>query len=204
MIARLSGKIVHIEDAKVIVDVQGVGYLVQCSATTISQFAPQQSAVLYIETQVRQDHIQLFGFASLEEQQWFNKLSSVQGVGGKVALALLSTLTPQMLYEAIAAEEKKLLTQAPGVGAKVAARIINELKDKVPAMFSVKAQSGVIASMPAVEENNTMAEAVSALTNLGYERLETFRILRQILEESPDMKSSALIAAALKEFGRNS
>ncbi len=204
MIARLSGKIVHIAEGKAIIDVQGVGYLMSCSSTTLGQLALHQSAVLYVETQVRQDHIQLFGFQSLEEQEWFNRLSSVQGVGGKVALALLSTLTPQMLYEAIAAEEKKLLTQANGVGAKVAARIINELKDKIPAMFSVSETSGVMASAAsAVAEGNAMAEAVSALTNLGYERLETFRILRSIIDQSPDINSGALIAAGLKEFGKN-
>ena len=170
MIGKLKGLIDSYGEDYVILDVQGVGYQVHCASRTL-QALPQagEAAVLSIETYVREDQIKLFGFRSDMEREWFRLLQTVQGVGAKVALAVLSTLPPADLANAIALRDKAAISRTPGVGAKVAERIVAELKDKAPAFASV---DPVIAQLVgAVDDRSAprpVSDAISALVNLGY------------------------------------
>ena len=170
MIGKLRGIIDSYGEDFIIVDVGGVGYLVHCSARTLQAMPAQGEAVtLAIETHVREDQIKLFGFTSDLEREWFRLLQTVQGVGTKVALAILSTLKPTDLASAIALRDKAAITRAPGVGQKVAERVVTELKDKAPAYTDV--DPAVIRLSGAVDEHRApkpIADAVSALVNLGY------------------------------------
>ena len=170
MIGKLRGLIDSYGEDFIIVDVGGVGYLVHCSARTLQALPAQGEAVtLAIETHVREDQIKLFGFTSDLEREWFRLLQTVQGVGTKVALAILSTLKPADLASAIALRDKAAITRAPGVGQKVAERVVTELKDKAPAYADV--DPAVIRLSGAVDEHRApkpIADAVSALVNLGY------------------------------------
>lgn len=175
MIAKLKGLVDSIGENTAIIDVQGVGYLVACSRKTLSQLPERGHATtLYIETVLRQDSLQLFGFADEAEKEWFNLLTTVQGVGMKVALAILSALNPEELLHALASQDKAMFTRADGVGPKLAERITNELKNKRPSHFS-SATLHVLPqrTLPAQEE------AVSALTNLGYRRQEALEAISQ-------------------------
>jgi holliday junction DNA helicase RuvA len=170
MIGKLKGVIDAYGENFVIVDVHGVGYEVHCSARTLQTMPAQGEAVtLAIETHVREDQIRLFGFLSDLEREWFRLLQTVQGVGAKVALSILSTLRPADLASAIAVRDKAMITRAPGVGPKVAERIVTELKDKAPAYSTV--DPAVIKLSGAVDEKRApqpVSDAVSALVNLGY------------------------------------
>jgi Holliday junction DNA helicase RuvA len=170
VIGKLKGLIDSYGEDYVILDVQGVGYQVHCSARTL-QALPQagEAAVLSIETYVREDQIKLFGFRSDMEREWFRLLQTVQGVGAKVALAVLSTLPPADLANAIALRDKTAVARTPGVGPKVAERIVSELKDKAPAFASV---DPVVAQLAGAMDDNrapgAVRDAISALVNLGY------------------------------------
>ncbi len=143
MIGKLKGTIDEIGDDYALIDVHGVCYVAFCSSRTLSRLgSPGEAAVLFIETYVREDQLKLFGFMTALEREWFNLLQSVQGVGAKVALALLSTLTPSELANAIALQDKTAVSRAPGVGPKVAVRIITELKNKAPA-FAGEASANI-------------------------------------------------------------
>jgi holliday junction DNA helicase RuvA len=170
MIGKLKGTIDSYGEDAVILDVNGVGYLVHCSARTLQALpAPGEPVVLAIETHVREDQIKLFGFLSDVEREWFRLLQTVQGVGTKVALAVLSTLKPGELASAIAVRDKAMVARTPGVGPKVAERIVTELKDKAPAYADV--DPAVIRLSGQVEDRRApqpVADAVSALVNLGY------------------------------------
>ena len=170
MIGKLKGTIDNYGEDFIVVDVHGVGYLVHCSARTLQALPGKGEAVtLTIETHVREDQIKLFGFLSDVEREWFRLLQTVQGVGTKVALSILSTLKPADLATAIAMRDKAAITRAPGVGPKVGERIVTELKDKAPAYSSV--DPAVIRLSGALEEKRApqpITDAVSALTNLGY------------------------------------
>lgn len=170
MIAKLTGVVDAAGDGSVVIDVGGVGYLVFCSAKTLAQLSPGETVSLRIETQVREDAIQLYGFLLADEKQWFRLLTTVQGVGAKGALAVLSVLAPEELVHAIAMSDRTALTRAAGVGPKLAVRVISELKDKVPAVYedAPSAVVGVSRAQPAGAEG----EAVSALVNLGFKPLE--------------------------------
>ena len=175
MIAKLKGLVDGTNENTAIIDVQGVCYLVSCSRKTLAQLPePGLATTLYIETVLRQDSLQLFGFADQEEKEWFNLLTTVQGVGMKVALSILSVLGPQELQHALATQDKGMFSRADGVGPKLAARITNELKDKLPTGF-VGATLHVLPqrTVPAQEE------AISALTNLGYRRQEALEAVAQ-------------------------
>jgi holliday junction DNA helicase RuvA len=170
VIGKLKGLIDSYGEDYVILDVQGVGYQVHCSARTLQALpAAGEAAMLSIETYVREDQIKLFGFRSDMEREWFRLLQTVQGVGAKVALAVLSTLPPADLANAIALRDKTAVARTPGVGPKVAERIVSELKDKAPAFASV---DPVIAQLSgAIDDNNAprpVTDAISALVNLGY------------------------------------
>lgn len=168
MIAKLRGRVDAIADGSAVIDVGGVGYLVFASARTLARLALGEAATLTIDTHVGEDHIRLYGFVENGERDWFRLLMGVQGVGAKVALAVLSALSPDDLIRAVAAQDKKMLSRANGVGPKLAARIVAELKDKAGA-FALGAAAA--ASGPGAASGGfagPTADAVSALVNLGY------------------------------------
>jgi Holliday junction DNA helicase RuvA len=170
MIGKLKGVIDSYGEDNVILDVNGVGYLVHCSARTLQELPPAgQVATLSIETYVREDQIRLFGFMTDVEREWFRLLQTVQGVGAKVALAVLGTLKPADLASAIAMRDKAMVARTPGVGPKVAERIVTELKDKAPAYAEV--DPALVWLSGALEDKRApqpISDAVSALVNLGY------------------------------------
>jgi len=170
MIGKLKGVIDSYGEDHVILDVNGVGYLVHCSARTLQELPPAgQVATLSIETYVREDQIRLFGFMTDVEREWFRLLQTVQGVGAKVALAVLGTLKPADLASAIAMRDKAMVARTPGVGPKVAERIVTELKDKAPAYAEV--DPALVRLSGALEDKRApqpISDAVSALVNLGY------------------------------------
>ena len=202
MIAKLTGFIDLLMDGWLILDVGGVGYRVFCSNRTLSKMPSRgEAAQLYIETQVREDHIHLFGFADAAEKEWFSVLTNVQGVGAKVGLAILSALSPEELSMALATGDAKAFTRASGVGPKLAQRIVSELKGKTPFVNSI----GMLDSPAGVSHviNNVMEEAISALTNLGYGRSEAGVVIASIYKEHTDIGTNELIRLSLKEIGQN-
>lgn len=204
MIGKLTGKIDSLGEDWVIVDVGGVGYNVFGSARTLGQLAATQGLQsLYIETHVREDHIHLYGFLEAEERDWFRLLCTVQGVGAKMALAILSVLSPEALIQAIAAQDKRQLARANGVGPKLAGRIVLELKDKAGALALGPAAAhpvdgdGKAASAP----TSASEEAISALVNLGYGRAEAFGAVGHAVQRlGQDASLEALVKEGLKEL----
>jgi holliday junction DNA helicase RuvA len=205
MIGKLKGIIESYGEDFVILDVGGVGYQVQCSARTMQALpAPGQGATLSIETYVREDQIKLFGFTSDVEREWFRLLQTVQGVGAKVALAVLGTLRPSELAEAIALRDRASVSRTPGVGPKVAERIVTELKDKVPKFTSL--DPAVVQLSGALEENRAprpVMDAVSALVNLGYGQPQAAAAIAAAARNAGDgADTAALIRQGLKELAR--
>ena len=169
MIAKLKGMIDSLGDGWAVIDVGGVGYLTFCSGRTLGRLAPGEAAEVLVETHVREDHIHLYGFFDTLERDWFRLLTTVQGVGVKVALGLLTMLSPDELFHAVAAADKAMITQATGVGPKLATRIISELKDKVGSMALASVPGAVEAGeIIAAPPGGPVADATSALVNLGY------------------------------------
>jgi Holliday junction DNA helicase RuvA len=201
MIAQLTGRVDALADGACVIDVGGVGYLVQASSRTLSALPKAPApAKLLIETHVREDAILLYGFMDSAERDWFRLLTTVQGVGGRVALAILSALAPKDLIGAIAAGDKASLTRAPGVGAKLAVRLLTELRDKAGAMPS----SPGIAYTPAVPPG-AAGDALSALVNLGYRRAEAQPVVARAMERLGDAATlDALIRDSLKELATRS
>ncbi|MCW5751052.1 MAG: Holliday junction branch migration protein RuvA [Alphaproteobacteria bacterium] len=205
MIGKLSGTLDSLGETSAMIDVGGVGYVVFCSARTLRGLPrPGEPVRLLIETHVREDHIHLYGFLDRAEQRWFNLLQTVQGVGARVALAILSSLGPAELAQAIAAQDKAQITRADGVGAKLATRILTELKDKageLPAGRAMLAESVGPAGTEA--GGGRAADAVSALVNLGYRRADAFAaVARAARELGGDAGLDRLIRAGLKELAR--
>ncbi len=206
MIGKLRGivDVVGLESA--IVDVSGVGYEVFCSSRTLSSMPSHGEPIaLSIDTHVREDVIRLYGFSSESERGWFRLLQSVQGVGAKVALAILSTLDVQTLANAIAVQDKAAVTRAPGVGPKVALRIVNELKDKAPLMTPSTASVAMTsASAPHVPTPpSPTSDAISALINLGYAPLQANAAISAVMAQAGDTpKAETLIRLGLKELSR--
>src|SRR5438270_5857031 len=205
MIGKLKGIIDSYGEDFIVLDVNGVGYLVQCSARTLQELpGVAQPATLSIETHVREDQIRLFGFSSDVEREWFRLLQTVQGVGAKVALSVLSTLKPADLASAIAMRDKATVARTPGVGPKVAERIVTELKDKAPAYAQI--DPAVVRLAGAVDERRAIgpvADAVSALVNLGYGQPQAAAAIAAAarnLGEQADV--SSLIRQGLKELAR--
>lgn len=202
MIGKLKGLVDSFGDDWLIVDVRGVGYQVFCSGRTRAALPPAGEAVaLSIETLVRETEIRLYGFTDDVEREWFRLLMTVQGVGARVALAILSTLSPPELASAVAFGDKAIVARAPGVGPKVAGRIVSELKDKVPSFAA--APDGLAAGAPASAETaGTAAEdAVSALANLGYGRSQAASAVASALRElGSEAEAGALIRAGLKSL----
>ncbi|HUC69156.1 MAG TPA: Holliday junction branch migration protein RuvA [Stellaceae bacterium] len=200
MIAMLAGIVDQAAAESVVVDVNGVGYLVFVSARTLARVPPRGEAVrLLIETHVREDHIHLYGFADEAERGWFRLLTTVQGVGAKLALALLGVLPPETLAAAIMAQDKAALARADGVGQKLAQRIANELKDKVGGI----ALGPAAASAPVAAPPGAAADAVSALINLGYSRSDAYSAVNQAAQRlGAEARIDALIRAGLQELAR--
>jgi Holliday junction DNA helicase RuvA len=202
MIGKLTGTVDSIADDTVILDVNGVGYLVHCPASTISRLAVGAHASLMIEMKVSEDAIKLYGFASAEEREWFRLLQTVQNVGGKVALSVLSTLSPRELQRALALGDKAMIGRASGVGPKLALRIATELKDKAPSMMLHGEDEGRVAAT-AYAPRGPEGDAVSALVHLGYSdarAAEAVARAAQALGEHTE--ASALIREALKGMAR--
>lgn len=199
MIARLKGIVDGLSDDSVVIDVGGVGYLVYCSTRTLSRLGQGDAVALEIETHVREDHFHLFGFMDAIERDWFRLLTTVQGVGARVALAILTVLSPDNLADAVISQDRAMLTQAPGVGPKLGQRIVNELKDRAgdltvvrPAAFAAAAEGGAAVAI---------GDATSALINLGYQRAEAFGAVSEAarqLGEEPALDD--LIRGGLREL----
>ena len=207
MISKLTGKIDSFADNHLILDVQGVGYQIFASARTLSRIGQVgDGASLLIDTHVREDHIHLYGFADAAEQRWFRLLTSVQGVGAKVGMAILGACPPDKLALAIASQDKALLTQADGVGPKLAVRILTELKDKA-AKISLTSPPLTPPHAGGINEakggSNASHDAVSALVNLGYQRSEAFSAVANATQKANDNDKKnlqSLIRLALKEL----
>jgi Holliday junction DNA helicase RuvA len=197
VIALLTGRIEALEPGTCVVDVNGVGYLVHASTRTLAALPrPPEPARLLVETQVREDAILLYGFADAAERDWFRLLTTVQGVGGRVALSILSALSPRDLVATIAAGDRASLTRAPGVGARLAVRLLTELRDKVGAM---PAAPGITVAMP--QAAGVLADAVSALVNLGYRRPEAQPAVARVIERlGEEAGLDMVIRDALKEL----
>jgi len=204
MIGKLKGKVDAIGESFLVVDVHGVGYEVQASSRTLRNLKPGDDVTLTIDTHVREDAIRLFGFQSEFERSWFRTLQTIQGVGAKVALSVLGILSPQELANSVALGNSAAVEEAPGVGKKLAQRIVAELKDKAPSLAAVglPQQAGAIA--PAVPPAGlAAAEAMSALTNLGYNPAQANTAVALASRELGEAADTAgLIKRALKELAR--
>lgn len=220
MIAKLRGIVDTIGEDYCIIDVNGVGYLVYASSKTLSRLIKGNQFSLLIETVVREDSISLFGFYDAWEKEWFLTLTKVQGVGAKVCLSILSALSPSQLAQAVSAQDKASFTRASGVGPKLAARLVTELKDKIVSvplelvnrgdmstvadntMSSTDVETTVYEdALPGrVENPMKLDDAISALVNLGYQRLEAYQAVNKANVAKPDADVSELIKLALKEF----
>src|SRR5215472_16003341 len=205
MIGKLKGIIDSYGEDSIVLDVNGVGYLVHCSVRTLQELPDTgQGATLSIETYVREDQIKLFGFTSDVEREWFRLLQTVQGVGAKVALAVLGTLKPAELASAIAMRDKAMVARTPGVGPKVAERIITELKDKAAAYTHV--DPAVVRLSGALDEKRApqpVSDAVSALVNLGYAQpLAAAAVAAASRSAGEGAQVQTLIRLGLRELSR--
>tara|TARA_B100001540_G_C15614353_1_gene554608 strand:- start:256 stop:873 length:618 start_codon:yes stop_codon:yes gene_type:complete len=196
MIAKLTGFIEEIGDGWIIINVNGVGYMVFCSQKTIDH-APKKFSEhsLFIETHVREDHFHLYGFNDIIEQQWFRILITVQGVGAKVALAIQSFFDPNSLSNLLSVQDNSAFTKVSGIGPKLAQRIVNELKDKVPSSLIVEPKKNEY-NEPKQRENILNAE--SALINLGFRKREVDQALAKLISEREDISFEDLIKESLK------
>ncbi len=205
MIGKLRGTVDRLMEGQLILDVNGVGYLVSCSTNTLSKIGtPGIEVSLLIETIVREDAFNLFGFADEQEKIWFNLLTQkVNGVGAKMAISILSTLTPKDLSLAIASKDKTLLRSASGVGPKLAERIVLELQDsasKLGVGNVVSFKAGDAADSKSLPENNHMNDATLALEKLGFGRSEAFTVVNKITAEKGELSTENLIKESLKKL----
>ena len=199
MIGKLTGLVDSVAEDHTILDVGGVGYLVHCPASTLSRLAAGASVSLMIETKVSEDAIRLYGFFTGEEREWFRLLQTVQNVGARVALNVLSALSPRDLQRAIALADKATVGRAQGVGPKLALRIVTELKDKAPAMML---RSGDEITSIATAPRGPEADAVSALVKLGYSQGQAAEAIARAARDLGEAPADALIRDALRMMGR--
>ncbi|HLG49442.1 MAG TPA: Holliday junction branch migration protein RuvA [Reyranella sp.] len=203
MIARLRGTVEAVDEGSAVIDVNGVGYLVSASARTLRDLVVGQTAALLVETIVREDAIALYGFLDTGERDWFRILTTVQGVGARVALSILSTLSPDEIARAIAAGDKASLSRPAGVGPKLAARLATELKDKAAAFGVAPAPTRAAAAAAPVPGGSVNEDAVSALVNLGYRRVEAFGAIARVTQRLGEgAQLDAVIRAGLQELAR--
>lgn len=220
MIAKLRGIVDTIGEDYCIIDVNGVGYLVSASSRTLAKLGRGAHTILLIETVVREDAISLYGFADAWEKEWFETLTKVQGVGAKVCLSILSVLSPNQLSQAVAAQDKASFSRASGVGPKLAARLVTELKDKIVTIpfesvvrsdmsgedkmdenvAKIETEAYEDGLMGRIEDPTMTEDAISALVNLGYQRLEAYKAVNKAAMSAPKADVSELIRLALKEF----
>lgn len=211
MIAMLKGRIEEVGDGWAVVDVHGVGYLVFCSSRTLGRLGVGEAAAVFVETHVREDHIHLYGFLEPAERDWFKLLTTVQGVGAKVALAVLSALSCEELTHAVAAQDKAQVGRANGVGPKLAQRIVSELKDKVAAMALGPAAMGTAGGKGAKAAKggasgagvpDATRDAVSALVNLGYSPSDALSAVAHAAAQAGEGAGvAALIKGGLAHLG---
>ncbi|MDF2965448.1 MAG: ruvA [Rickettsiaceae bacterium] len=202
MIGKLNGKIDSIFQDHLIIDVGGVGYKVSCSSKTLGKLEVGTATSLFIETHVREDNIQLFGFPNNQEKHVFLLLTTVKGVGTKVALSILSALSPDQISNSIAANDKSTYKSLPGVGPKLWERIIIELKDKViGSTYSVDSSpAGKINANS--EQGSISQDAISALANLGINKTDAYRAVYEVLNSEPNININDLIRKSLKQFAK--
>jgi holliday junction DNA helicase RuvA len=202
MIATLAGILDQIAADGAVIDVSGVGYLAFCSTRTLGRLPPVGGPVrLLIETHVREDHIHLYGFVDAAERDWFRLLTTVQGVGARLALAVLSAIGPEELSLAILAQDRASLARAEGVGARLAARIVNELRDKAGSLAMARPLAASSPVPPPGE--GPAADAVSALVNLGYRRAEAYGAVAAAAQRlGAEAATDALIRAGLQELAQ--
>ena len=222
MIAKLKGIIDNIGEDCAIIDVNGVGYLVYMSSRSLSKLKQGEFSSLLIETVIKEDSITLFGFQNAWEKEWFNTLTKIQGVGGKVCLSILSVLSPAQLSQAVSAQDKSSFLRASGVGPKLAARLITELKDKIVTIpveyisgseLSDITDTNIKKSSTSTEVKTTQSDTddeiyqktedvTSALTNLGYQKTDAYRVASEICLKNPSADLGTLIRLSLKEFNQ--
>ena len=199
MIGKLTGRLDAVSDNGAIIDVGGVGYSVFTSSRTMSQLGSIGEVVtVLVETHVREDHIHLYAFYSDDEKRWFQTLQTVQGVGSKAALAILSALTSEDIMNSLLSEDKTMFVRADGVGQKLATRIVSELKDKVDGFFAGKVDNIETATS---QDNSLIADAISAMVNLGFSRFEAQKAVSKASNYKANIETlDQLIAATLKEL----
>lgn len=209
MIAKLHGIIDTVGEDFCVIDVNGVGYLISASTKTLGRLRVGAETTLLTVMTVREDDISLFGFADAWEKEWFGTLTKVQGVGAKVCLSILSALTPTQLAQAVGAQDKASFCRANGVGPKLAARIVTELKDKIVTIPVTSNNQQIINTGTTDMAQITITETVdysknedvtSALINLGYQRIDAYRVACKVAAENPEADLAQLIRLALKEF----
>ena len=211
MIGKLTGRIGYRGTDHVLIEVAGVGYLVYVSERTLAGLpGPGEAVALYTDLLVREDLLQLFGFPTMAEKEWHRLLMSVQGIGAKASMAILGTLGPDGLAQAIALGDWSSVKAAPGVGPKIAQRVVNELKGKAPAMMAMPGESlgqavagevdAVVEPISAPAATSAQADALSALGNLGYAPGEAAAAVAEVLRETPEAGASEVIRAALKRL----
>jgi len=199
MIGKLTGRLDAVSDNGAIIDVGGVGYSVFTSSRTMSQLGSIGEVVtVLVETHVREDHIHLYAFYSDDEKRWFQTLQTVQGVGSKAALAILSALTSEDIMNSLLSEDKTMFVRADGVGQKLATRIVSELKDKVDGFFAGKVDNIETATS---QDNSLIVDAISAMVNLGFSRFEAQKAVSKASNYKANIETlDKLIAATLKEL----
>jgi Holliday junction DNA helicase RuvA len=201
VIGKLTGIVDSLGEDGVILDVNGVGYLVQCPSSTLSRLSVGAHATLMIEMKVSEDAIRLYGFAAPEERDWFRLLQTVQSVGAKVALAILSTLSPRDLQRALALGDKAMIGRAPGVGPKLALRLTTELKDKAPALM-LRGAVGEAGPVAMAAPRGAEADAVAALLKLGYSESIAATSVARAAQDLGEADAGALIREALRNMGK--
>lgn len=198
MLGKLKGLIEVVGEDQVIVDVDGVGYLVHVSSATIKQIPNSKLPVsLFIHTQVKEDDISLYGFLTNNEKNWFLKLRTVKGVSSRIALTILSIIPPAQIYNTIISKDKAMFNQVPGIGKKLAERIITELKDSSDLLQS---KDYLVDNKLIAKNDDKASDAISALINLGYSRIECSAIVNEILFKNPHSNLSELIKLSLREL----
>jgi holliday junction DNA helicase RuvA len=204
MIGKLTGRLDEVGPSTLIVDLNGVGYEVTCAARTLAALpALGETVTIAIDTHVREDAIRLYGFATEHERAWFRALQTVQGVGAKVALAVLSTLDTADLANAVALQDKNQVARAPGVGPKVASRIVAELKDKMPTLAPAIRPGARFTPMAILPEGASARDAVSALTNLGYGHAQAAAAISLAVGKAGlEARAEELIRVGLRELAQ--
>ncbi|MBA8667403.1 Holliday junction branch migration protein RuvA [Holosporaceae bacterium 'Namur'] len=207
MIGKLTGVIDSIEDDHLILDVNGVGYLVYCAGNTLASLNINQNLAILIEMIVKEDQLTLYGFTDTSQKKWFKLLQTVQGVGARMALSILGILTPDQLIGAILAQDYNSFKQVSGIGAKLSSRIVNELQNKegITSLSSGLTNSGSLGKTPNTsisQSQNIVGDALSALSNLGFNRSDAYRVLTEIYNQNNEITLEQLIKQGLSTLGR--